>query len=80
MRERRFNAKYPFVDWMVYVPRSVPAMPAPSRVEVLEGLGSIVIVQPDPPVGDNPEELSHIQRVESLLAASGEQRARDGKG
>lgn len=69
MRERRYDADYPFVDWMVYVPRAVPAMPPPSRIEVLEGLGSIVVVQPDPPVGDNPEELSRIQRVESLLAA-----------
>jgi hypothetical protein len=69
MRERRYNAKYPFVDWMVYVPRSIPAMPPPSRVEVLKDLGSIVVVQPDPPAGDSAEELSLIRRVESLLAA-----------
>jgi len=68
MRERSFNAKYPFVDWMVYVPRSIPAMPPPSRVEVLKDLGSIVVVQPDPPTGDSPEELSLIRRVEGLLA------------
>jgi hypothetical protein len=71
IRERQYDADYPFVDWMVYVPRSVPAMPPPSRVEVLKDLGSIVVVQPDPPTGDSPEELSLIRRVESLLAARG---------
>jgi len=68
MKERGYDADYPFVDWMVYVPRSVPAMPPPSRVEVLKDLGSIVVVQPDPPTGDSPEELSLIRRVEGLLA------------
>jgi hypothetical protein len=68
MRDRKVIGVYPFVDWMVYVPRSVPAMPPPSRVEVLEGLGSIVVVQPDSPTGDSAEELSLIQRVESLLS------------
>lgn len=69
MRERNYDANYPFVDWMVYVPRPVESVPPPSRVEVLKGLGSIVVVQPDPPVGDSAEELSLIRRVESLLAA-----------
>jgi hypothetical protein len=68
MRERDFNGDYPFVDWMVYVPRSVKAVPLPSRVEVLKGLGSIVIVQQDPPVCDDAEELALIRRVERLLA------------
>jgi hypothetical protein len=52
---------------MVYVPRAVPAMPLPSRVEQLKGLGSIIIVQPNPPVGDDAEELSRIRRAERLL-------------
>lgn len=65
--ERDYDADRPFVDWMVYVPRSVPAMPSPSRVGLLKDLGSIVVVQPDPPVGEDAEELSRIRRVESLL-------------
>lgn len=69
MRERDFDGDYPFVDWMVYVPRSVKPMPVPSHVEVLEGLGSIIVVQPSPPVGDSATELPLIRRVESLLAA-----------
>lgn len=67
IRERDFDVDSPLVDWMVYVPRAVPAMPLPSRVEVVKGLGSIVVVQPDPPVGDNAEELERIRRVERLL-------------
>lgn len=68
MRERDFGGG-PFVDWMVYVPRSVESVPSPGRVETLNGLGSIVVVQPDPPVGDGGEESSRIRQVERLLAA-----------
>ena len=67
MRARGYDANYPFVDWMVYVPRVVAAVPLPSRIDVLKGLGSIVVVQPDPPVGDDAGELSLIRRVERLL-------------
>lgn len=66
-RERRIAGVYPFVDWMVYVPRPIGAVPFPSRVRSLDELGSIVIVQPDPPSGDDAEELSRIRRVESIL-------------
>ncbi len=68
MRERDFNVERPFVDWMVYVPRAVESVPAPGHVETLDGLGSIVVVQSDPPVGDDEEELSRIQKVERVLA------------
>jgi hypothetical protein len=68
MNERNFDGDYPFVDWMVYVPRSVKAVPLPSRIEVLQGLGSIIVVQPHPPAGDDAEELSRIRRVENVLA------------
>ena len=68
MNERGFDGDCPFVDWMVYVPRSVKAVPLPSRIEVLQGLGSIIVVQPHPPAGDDAEELSRIRRVENVLA------------
>lgn len=68
MRERDYNAQYPFVDWMVYVPRLVEAVPPPSRIEPVEGLGSIIIVQPEPTTGDDAEELLRIRRVESILS------------
>jgi hypothetical protein len=48
MRERDFDAARPFVDWMVYVPRSVETVPPPGHLEPLNGLGSIIVVQPDP--------------------------------
>lgn len=69
MKDRDFDGDYPFVDWMVYVPRAVKAVSLPSRIEVLKGLGSIVVVQPDPPVGDNAEELALIRRVQRVLDA-----------
>jgi hypothetical protein len=67
MRERSFDGDNPFVDWMVYVPRKIASVPAPGRVEKLNGLGSVVVVQPHPPIGDDDEELARIQQVERLL-------------
>ncbi|MCW3838460.1 immunity 52 family protein [Sphingomonas canadensis] len=68
MRERDFSS-HPFVDWMVYVPRPIAAVPSPGRIETLDGLGSIIVVQPDPPLGADSEEASRIRQVERLLAA-----------
>lgn len=49
VRERDLDGDRPSVDWIVYVPRPVESvLPPPSRVEALNGLGSIVVVQPDP--------------------------------
>lgn len=69
IRERDFDGDNPFVDWMVYVPRKIASVPSPGRVEQLGGLGSVVIVQPDPPAGEGPEELARIRQVERLLRA-----------
>ena len=69
MRERDFDGDNPFVDWMVYVPRKIASVPSPGRVEELNGLGSVVVVQPDPPVGEGHEELTRIRQVERLLPA-----------
>jgi hypothetical protein len=67
---RTFEPHRPFVDWMVYVPQLIELAPPASRVEVLNGRGSIVVVQPNPPVGDDAEELSRIRQVERLLAVT----------
>lgn len=69
MRERDFDGDNPFVDWMVYVPRKIASVPLPGRVEELNRLGSVVVVQPDPPVGEGHEELARIRHVERLLSA-----------
>lgn len=66
MREREFGIDRPIVDWMVYVPRSIEAASPPARVEILNDLGSIIVVQPNPPTGEE-SDLSHIQQVERLL-------------
>jgi hypothetical protein len=68
MVERDFDADYPFVDWMVYVPREVQAVPSSSVVSVGEH-GSIVIVQQDRPKGIDPEELQRIRHVEAAILA-----------
>ncbi|MBO9602819.1 MAG: hypothetical protein J7496_09965 [Novosphingobium sp.] len=67
MRERDFDGDKPFVDWMVYVPRAIDFAPLPGHVEKLPGLGSIVVVKPDPPVGEDQDELASIRQVERLL-------------
>jgi len=66
MSERAFNAKVPFVDWMVFVPRKISGAPSPSSVVELRGLGSLVIVQPVAPSGD-PEELPRIHQAEKAI-------------
>jgi Immunity protein 52 len=68
MVERDFDADYPFVDWMVYVPHEVQAAPSSSVVSVGEH-GSIVIVQQDRPNGIDPEELQRIRHVEAAILA-----------
>lgn len=69
MRARDFDGDHPFVDWMVYVPRLVESVPPPSSIEAVNGLGSIIVVQPEPTTGNDSEELSRVRQVERLLAA-----------
>ncbi len=66
MRTRSFDARRPFVDWMVFVPRSVGLLPPPSSVTDLEN-GSLIVVQPEPPSRSAPEDQSNIQRIEELV-------------
>jgi Immunity protein 52 len=67
MSTRNFNAREPFVDWMIYVPRHIDVVPAPSSVVQVPALGSILVTQPTPPSGKDPEELAGIRRLEELL-------------
>lgn len=66
MSEQRLGPGQPVVDWMVYVPRSIGAVPLPARIETVNDLGSIVIVQPDPPVGDEAS-LRHVRQIEAIV-------------
>jgi immunity protein 52 of polymorphic toxin system len=67
MQAKAFNAKIPFVDWMVFVPQKVTGVYPPSSIMELEGVGSIVIVQPTAPLGVDSEEMSRIHRVEKAI-------------
>jgi hypothetical protein len=66
MSARAFNAKAPFVDWMVFIPRKIDGVPAPSSVMQLEN-GSLIVVQPDPPAVNNAEAQERIRKIESIL-------------
>jgi hypothetical protein len=66
MSARAFNAKVPFVDWMVFVPRKIDNVPAPSSLIRLEK-GSLIVVQPDPPVATDTEAQNSIRKIEDIL-------------
>jgi len=63
---RDYDPKFPFVDWMVYVPRRIDRVPAPSRVIPLE-TGSLIVVWPDPLTISSAEALASIRRIDNLL-------------
>jgi hypothetical protein len=73
MNARNFNARVPFVDWMVYLSNrlvpQVPLLPSPAIVRQVERLGSIIVVQGEPPNPANSEHLQNIDRVEAALKA-----------
>ena len=67
MNTRDFDARRPFVDWMTYIPSRISEVPAPSTVQQLPGQGSIVVVQPMPPSGGEPQELARIWQIDQLV-------------
>lgn len=66
MLTRGFDAEEPFVDWMIYVPRRIEKVAEPSFLLQLE-VGSIIIVQPDPPSATDLQSLAHIERVGNAI-------------
>jgi hypothetical protein len=75
MKARKFSAKVPFVDWMLYLsdklyPR-ITSMPTPASAHRVAEIGSIIVVQPEPPDPGNAEHLRNIERVERVLADAG---------
>lgn len=67
VRYEEFDPRTPIVDWMVFIPRIIDSVPPPSTVMQLEGLGSVVIVQDHPPLGDDPAHLRIIDRIERII-------------
>ena len=59
----------PIVDWMLYLSKSLaPQLPAlPAKVQTVDAIGSIIVVQDEPPDRTNPEHLQNISRVESAV-------------
>lgn len=74
MNARGFCAKQPFVDWMLYLSARVmptaPDLPSPSAVSMLDSLGSIIVVQTEPPDLADPDHQRRIQQVNAELARS----------
>jgi hypothetical protein len=64
---RDFNVRVPFVDWMVFLPHKVGGLPAASLVKELQGVGSIIIVQPTPHSEDSAEEMAVVRQVEEAI-------------
>jgi hypothetical protein len=71
MNARRFNARVPFVDWMIYLSKrlapQIPPLPSPAVVRLVDSVGSIIVVQSEPPAPTSPEDLRNIERVETAL-------------
>lgn len=62
-----FDPNTPIVDWMVFIREVIASVPPPSTVLQLEGVGSVVIVQPHPPRRDDPEQLKVINGIEQII-------------
>ncbi len=60
----------PVVDWIVYVRRTIPAVPAPSARIVIDGHGTMIVVCPHPPDASRPEDVAAVRRIDALMKAS----------
>ena len=71
MKAKDYKVTVPFVDWMFYASNklapNIPPLPQPGRVQIVDGFGSIIVVQDEPPDHANPEHLRNIERVEAAL-------------
>jgi hypothetical protein len=75
MEASDYKLQVPFVNWMPYVSKKVapefPPMPPPARVQKVDGLGWIIVVQDEPPDVANPEHARNIERVDAALKPTG---------
>ena len=76
MNARQFDARVPFVDWMLYLSNrlapQIQHLPQLAVARNVDGLGSIIVVQSEPPNPANPEDVRNIERVEAALRSSGQ--------
>nr|WP_256433541.1 immunity 52 family protein [Myxococcus sp. CA040A] len=60
-----------FVGWVTYVSLrrgTVPPLPAPVRIEQVEGKGTLVILTPERFTASNPEHVALAETVRELLS------------
>jgi hypothetical protein len=67
MREREFDARNPFFDWMIYLPRKIELVSDYCIVENIRGIGSIVTIDGVPTESDAGIRLSRAKEVEKLV-------------
>ena len=66
MDTRPFSGRMPFLDWLLYVPKEVPAPEPPASVEQLEGLGFILQTRPMAPAADEVD-VAYLERIGAAL-------------
>lgn len=62
--------KWPFIDWIVYVScriKEIRDVPSPSSVTQVGDVGSLIVVQPNPPSATNAEDLERIRRIDEIV-------------
>jgi hypothetical protein len=67
MRARNFSARRPFVDWMVFVPRSIKSVAPPATVTPLAKGGCLIVTQSQPPLSDDADAQARIHAIENLI-------------
>ncbi|WP_323394327.1 immunity 52 family protein [Myxococcus guangdongensis] len=66
--------KSPYVGWVTYLAQHrgpVPPLPAPVRVEPVEGKGTLIVLTPERFTASNPEHVALAERVRVLLDQAG---------
>ncbi len=64
----------PYVGWVTYLARhrgTVPPLPAPVRIEPVEGKGTLIVLTPERFTASNPEHVALAERVRELLDRAG---------
>ncbi|GEN07066.1 Immunity protein 52 [Myxococcus fulvus] len=64
----------PYVGWVTYLARhrgTVPPLPAPVRVETVEGKGTLIVLTPERFTVSNPEHVALVEQVQALLDQAG---------
>jgi hypothetical protein len=71
MNAKGFNAKVPFVDWMLYISDrlllQIPTVSPPATVQQIERLGSLFVAQSEAPGSQNPNHLRNIEQLQVAL-------------